>query len=76
MLVAGAASESGSRRSRSSGSEQSGSTAAAGAASGAGSSGSGGGNRQLQHVPEEVSGSRQSFRMAMGNPCEFFVDVM
>ncbi|XP_059478729.1 segment polarity protein dishevelled homolog DVL-3 isoform X2 [Neocloeon triangulifer] len=75
----GAASESGSRRSRSSGSEQSGSTAAAGAASGAGSAGSGGcsgSGRQLQHVPEEVSGSRQSFRMAMGNPCEFFVDVM
>ncbi|CAB3367916.1 Hypothetical predicted protein [Cloeon dipterum] len=73
----GAGSESGSRRSRSSGSEQSGSTAAAGAASGAGSAGSGsGGGRQLQHVPEEMSGSRQSFRMAMGNPCEFFVDVM
>ncbi|CAB3359390.1 Hypothetical predicted protein [Cloeon dipterum] len=65
----GAGSESGSRRSRSSGSEQSGSTAAAGAASGAGSAGSGsGGGRQLQHVPEEMSGSRQSFRMAMGNP--------
>ncbi|KAF4530021.1 hypothetical protein B566_EDAN009197 [Ephemera danica] len=73
----GAGSEAGSRRSRSSGSEQSGSTAAAGAASGTGSgSGSGGGGRQLQYVPEEVSGSRQSFRMAMGNPCEFFVDVM
>lgn len=27
-------------------------------------------------VPQDVSGSRQSFRMAMGNPCEFFVDVM
>ena len=27
-------------------------------------------------VPPDVSGSRQSFRMAMGNPCEFFVDVM
>ena len=25
---------------------------------------------------EDISGSRQSFRMAMGNPCEFFVDVM
>ena len=24
----------------------------------------------------ELSASRQSFRMAMGNPCEFFVDVM
>uniref|UniRef100_A0A2C9JYF4 Uncharacterized protein n=1 Tax=Biomphalaria glabrata TaxID=6526 RepID=A0A2C9JYF4_BIOGL len=30
----------------------------------------------LSSVPPEVSGSRQSFRMAMGNPCEFFVDVM
>lgn len=30
----------------------------------------------LATVPQEVSGSRQSFRMAMGNPCEFFVDVM
>uniref|UniRef100_A0A0B6ZCZ3 Uncharacterized protein n=1 Tax=Arion vulgaris TaxID=1028688 RepID=A0A0B6ZCZ3_9EUPU len=30
----------------------------------------------LSSVPSEVSGSRQSFRMAMGNPCEFFVDVM
>ena len=27
-------------------------------------------------VPPDVGGSRQSFRMAMGNPCEFFVDVM
>lgn len=27
-------------------------------------------------VPQDVSSSRQSFRMAMGNPCEFFVDVM
>uniref|UniRef100_A0A5S6QFI4 Uncharacterized protein n=1 Tax=Trichuris muris TaxID=70415 RepID=A0A5S6QFI4_TRIMR len=25
---------------------------------------------------EDLSASRQSFRMAMGNPCEFFVDVM
>ena len=31
----------------------------------------------LTSVPHDVSGSRQSFRMAMGNPCElFFVDVM
>ncbi|BFZ23255.1 hypothetical protein BsWGS_26296 [Bradybaena similaris] len=30
----------------------------------------------LSSVPPEISGSRQSFRMAMGNPCEFFVDVM
>ena len=32
--------------------------------------------RQLGTMPEDMSGSRQSFRMAMGNPCEFFVDVM
>ncbi|NP_001158493.1 dishevelled, dsh homolog [Saccoglossus kowalevskii] len=32
--------------------------------------------RQLGSVPEDIAGSRQSFRMAMGNPCEFFVDVM
>ncbi|XP_038079134.1 segment polarity protein dishevelled homolog DVL-3-like [Patiria miniata] len=32
--------------------------------------------RQLGSMPEDLSGSRQSFRMAMGNPCEFFVDVM
>ncbi|XP_071481928.1 segment polarity protein dishevelled homolog DVL-3-like isoform X4 [Diadema antillarum] len=32
--------------------------------------------RQLGSVPEDLSASRQSFRMAMGNPCEFFVDVM
>ncbi|XP_046387678.1 segment polarity protein dishevelled homolog DVL-3 isoform X3 [Ischnura elegans] len=31
---------------------------------------------QQQQLPEDLSGSRQSFRMAMGNPCEFFVDVM
>ncbi|XP_071147675.1 segment polarity protein dishevelled homolog DVL-3-like isoform X3 [Mytilus galloprovincialis] len=30
----------------------------------------------LVNLPPDVSGSRQSFRMAMGNPCEFFVDVM
>lgn len=30
----------------------------------------------LGALPPELSGSRQSFRMAMGNPCEFFVDVM
>ncbi|XP_049783955.1 segment polarity protein dishevelled homolog DVL-3 isoform X1 [Schistocerca cancellata] len=29
----------------------------------------------LQHA-QDLSGSRQSFRIAMGNPCEFFVDVM
>ena len=32
--------------------------------------------RPLDQVPENVSASRNSFRMAMGNPCEFFVDVM
>ncbi|XP_077998102.1 segment polarity protein dishevelled homolog DVL-3-like isoform X2 [Glandiceps talaboti] len=32
--------------------------------------------RALGQVPEDMGGSRQSFRMAMGNPCEFFVDVM
>ncbi|KAK7496736.1 hypothetical protein BaRGS_00011945 [Batillaria attramentaria] len=30
----------------------------------------------LGQLPPDLSGSRQSFRMAMGNPCEFFVDVM
>ncbi|XP_064643216.1 segment polarity protein dishevelled homolog DVL-3-like isoform X9 [Lineus longissimus] len=30
----------------------------------------------LANVPEDLSGSRQSFRMAMGNPCEFYVDIM
>ena len=33
-------------------------------------------NTPLGSIPPELSGSRQSFRMAMGNPCEFFVDVM
>lgn len=28
------------------------------------------------HPDNDLSASRQSFRMAMGNPCEFFVDVM
>ena len=32
--------------------------------------------RLVGAVPDDLSGSRQSFRMAMGNPCEFFVDVM
>ncbi|XP_032824321.1 segment polarity protein dishevelled homolog DVL-3-like isoform X2 [Petromyzon marinus] len=32
--------------------------------------------RDLGSVPPELMGSRQSFHMAMGNPCEFFVDVM
>lgn len=35
-----------------------------------------GGNRLLNQVPDDLSGSRQSFRMAMTNPCEYFVDVM
>ena len=35
-----------------------------------------GGQRPTLGVPQDVSASRQSFRMAMGNPCEFFVDVM
>ncbi|KAK2109161.1 hypothetical protein P7K49_014326 [Saguinus oedipus] len=26
--------------------------------------------------PPELTGSRQSFQKAMGNPCEFFVDIM
>ena len=29
-----------------------------------------------QQVPDDVSASRQSFRTAMQNPCEYFVDVM
>uniref|UniRef100_A0A8C9V5T5 Dishevelled segment polarity protein 3 n=1 Tax=Scleropages formosus TaxID=113540 RepID=A0A8C9V5T5_SCLFO len=33
-------------------------------------------NRDLGSVPPELTASRQSFRMAMGNPSEFFVDVM
>lgn len=37
---------------------------------------SGGQQTNLGSIPPELSGSRQSFRMAMGNPCEFFVDVM
>ncbi|KAJ8320484.1 hypothetical protein KUTeg_002071 [Tegillarca granosa] len=30
----------------------------------------------LGTMPQDLSSSRQSFKMAMGNPCEFFVDVM
>ncbi|KAL1256344.1 hypothetical protein QQF64_011889 [Cirrhinus molitorella] len=33
-------------------------------------------DRDLSSVPPELTASRQSFRMAMGNPSEFFVDVM
>lgn len=28
------------------------------------------------HVDDNLTASRQSFNAAMGNPCEFFVDVM
>uniref|UniRef100_A0A8C9KR20 Segment polarity protein dishevelled-like protein DVL-1 n=1 Tax=Panthera tigris altaica TaxID=74533 RepID=A0A8C9KR20_PANTA len=30
----------------------------------------------LAAVPPELTGPRQSFQKAMGNPCEFFVDIM
>uniref|UniRef100_A0A8C6UWX4 Dishevelled segment polarity protein 1a n=1 Tax=Neogobius melanostomus TaxID=47308 RepID=A0A8C6UWX4_9GOBI len=30
----------------------------------------------LASVPPELTASRQSFQHAMGNPCEFFVDIM
>ncbi|XP_041063088.1 segment polarity protein dishevelled homolog DVL-1-like isoform X3 [Carcharodon carcharias] len=32
--------------------------------------------RDLAAVPPELMGSRQSFQKAMGNPCEFFIDIM
>uniref|UniRef100_A0A3B4BR98 Dishevelled segment polarity protein 1a n=1 Tax=Pygocentrus nattereri TaxID=42514 RepID=A0A3B4BR98_PYGNA len=32
--------------------------------------------RELSSVPPELTASRQSFQHAMGNPCEFFVDIM
>ena len=32
--------------------------------------------RDLGAVPPELTASRQSFHLAMGNPSEFFVDVM
>ena len=32
--------------------------------------------KQMDGQSSDIGGSRQSFRMAMGNPCEFFVDVM
>uniref|UniRef100_A0A672JFQ6 Dishevelled segment polarity protein 1a n=1 Tax=Salarias fasciatus TaxID=181472 RepID=A0A672JFQ6_SALFA len=32
--------------------------------------------RELAAVPPELTASRQSFQHAMGNPCEFFVDIM
>ncbi|XP_039987656.1 segment polarity protein dishevelled homolog DVL-3 [Xiphias gladius] len=33
-------------------------------------------HQDLSSVPPEISASRQSFRLAMGNPSDFFVDVM
>ncbi|XP_019720713.1 segment polarity protein dishevelled homolog DVL-1 isoform X1 [Hippocampus comes] len=32
--------------------------------------------RELAAFPPELTASRQSFQHAMGNPCEFFVDIM
>ncbi|XP_032236444.1 segment polarity protein dishevelled homolog DVL-3 isoform X2 [Nematostella vectensis] len=32
--------------------------------------------RPLDQVPDSIASSRNSFRMAMTNPCEYFVDVM
>ncbi|XP_065097384.1 segment polarity protein dishevelled homolog DVL-1b [Paramisgurnus dabryanus] len=32
--------------------------------------------RELGVIPPELTASRQSFQHAMGNPCEFFVDIM
>uniref|UniRef100_A0A673CD96 Dishevelled segment polarity protein 1a n=1 Tax=Sphaeramia orbicularis TaxID=375764 RepID=A0A673CD96_9TELE len=32
--------------------------------------------RELAAIPPELTASRQSFQHAMGNPCEFFVDIM
>uniref|UniRef100_A0A4W4EW02 Dishevelled segment polarity protein 1a n=1 Tax=Electrophorus electricus TaxID=8005 RepID=A0A4W4EW02_ELEEL len=32
--------------------------------------------RELASIPPELTASRQSFQHAMGNPCEFFVDIM
>lgn len=31
---------------------------------------------RLDSMPPELTGSAQSFRAAMGNPCEFFVNVI
>ena len=33
-------------------------------------------SRELSSVPPELTASRQSLRLAVGNPGEFFVDVM
>uniref|UniRef100_A0A671RKK3 Segment polarity protein dishevelled homolog DVL-1-like n=1 Tax=Sinocyclocheilus anshuiensis TaxID=1608454 RepID=A0A671RKK3_9TELE len=32
--------------------------------------------REIGAIPPELTASRQSFQHAMGNPCEFFVDIM
>uniref|UniRef100_A0AAY4EBY9 Dishevelled n=1 Tax=Denticeps clupeoides TaxID=299321 RepID=A0AAY4EBY9_9TELE len=32
--------------------------------------------RELANVPPELTSSRQSLQHALGNPCEFFVDIM
>ena len=66
-------------RSRSSGSEQSvqtGTGSGGGGSSGIQSSSTLQHQQQQQQSQQDLSGSRQSFRIAMGNPCEFFVDVM
>lgn len=57
----GNGSSSGGRISRSSGSEQSRSERA---------------QPGVQAVQQDIAGSRHSFKIAMGNPCELFVDVM
>lgn len=71
----GSGRRSGGSRSRSSGSEQSVATTTMtppqqGSSVASGPTATGNANA------EDVAGSRQSFRIAMGNPCEFFVDVM
>ncbi|XP_066997282.1 segment polarity protein dishevelled homolog DVL-3 isoform X2 [Anabrus simplex] len=62
----GSGRRSGGSRSRSSGSEQSVAT----------TSTTGPQSQHPLQQTQDLSGSRQSFRIAMGNPCEFFVDVM
>jgi hypothetical protein len=39
-------------------------------------SGNNGSNRPIERVPSDSRLSKQSFHQAMGNPCEFFIDVM
>lgn len=34
------------------------------------------GTTQAPQQAKDIAGSRQSFKIAMGNPCEMFVDVM